>query len=213
MTTNVRASFTPSINPASVKADSIVVTDAITGARVNGSAAADGSVAVVWTLTAGERLKPNGRYIVAIAATISGTNGATLSQGATFAFATVTQVLNTEIRRERIRITIPDANGVSRIIGEPGALPAGGRLWRFAGTSTSSSAIRRPLQATVRSPSNRHGGDPADKVTIADLIDLQVVSTIGNLAGIFALTPFASEDGKSFVVPAGKAVRFTTPEE
>ncbi|HVS32819.1 MAG TPA: Ig-like domain-containing protein [Thermoanaerobaculia bacterium] len=213
LTTNIRASFTPAIDPASVTADSIRVTDALTGARVSGSAAADGTVAVVWTLTAGERLKPNGRYIVEIAASIRGANGTTLSSAATFSFATITQILNTEVNRDRIRISIPDANGFARITAVAGALPAG---WQAV-------AVRRNIdfneryQATAANDGSfsfmiGNGPLASDRITIADLIDLQVINSAGNVAAIFPLTPFTSEDGKSFVAPAGAAVRFTTPE-
>jgi RHS repeat-associated protein len=213
LTTNVRASFAPGIDPASITADSITVADASTGAKVSGSAAADGTVAVVWTLTAGQQLKPNGRYVITVSANIRGSNGALVAHGATFSVATVKQILNTEVHRERIRITMPDANGVSRISGDPGALPAG---WQAV-------AVRRKNDFLVRYQTTAandgsftffigNGGDASDKITIADLIDLRVVSNIGNLAAIFALTPFVSEDGKAFVVPAGEAVRYTTPE-
>ena len=212
LTTNVRASFTPAIDPASVTADSIVVTDAITGAKVDGRAGADGTTAVVWTLTAGQTLRPNAAYNVAVVATIRGTNGAMLGQGATFSFETVREILNTEIHRERIRITIPDANGLSQITGLAGALPAG---WQAVAVRRGRNFIQQ-YQATAAgdgSFSFTLGNGPAeDKVTIADLIDLRVVSTTGNLAGIFALTPFTSADGKSFVAPAGEGIRFTTPE-
>jgi RHS repeat-associated protein len=213
LTTNIRASFSPGIDPASVATDSITVTDALTGAKVGGTAAADGTTAVVWTLTAGQTLKPNGRYIAAIASTIRGTNGAALAKGAIFNFATVTQVLNTQINRDKIRITIPDAGGVSRISGDPGALPAG---WQAVAVRRQHDFIVR-YQATAAGDGSfsfviGNGGDAADKVTIADLIDLRVVNTNGALAGIFSLTPFVSEDGKSLVVPAGAAVRYTTPE-
>ena len=213
LTTNIRASFTPSIDPASVNADSIVVMDAITNTKVGGSAAADGNVAVVWTLTAGDRLKPNGRYTVSISPSIRAANGATLPRASTFTFTTVTEILNTEIHRDRIRITIPGADGISKIVGVAGALPAG---WQAVAVRRHRDFIVR-YQATAAGDGSfaffiGNGGDDADRITIGDLIDLQVISNAGNIAAIFALTPFASEDGKSFVVPAGEAVRYTTPE-
>jgi RHS repeat-associated protein len=213
LTTNVRASFSPGIDPASVVADSITVTDATTGRRVEGAAAADGSVAVVWTIKTGDRLKPNGSYIVAVNASIRGTNGASLARSATFNFSTVTEILNSEIHRERVRITIPDANGLSRITGTAGAIPAG---WQAVAVRRNRDFLVR-YQATAAGDGSfsfvlGNGGDAADKVTIADVIDLQVVSNIGNVAALFALTPFTSEDGKSFVVPAGAAIRYTSPE-
>ena len=213
LTTNVRASFTPAIDPASVVADSITVTDAMTGRRVEGSASADGTVGVVWTIKTGDRLKANASYIVAINSSIRGTNGASLARSATFHFSTVTEVLNSEIHRERVRISIPDANGVSRITGIAGAIPAG---YQAVAVRRNRDFLIR-YQATAAADGSfsfliGNGGDAADKVTIADVIDLQVVSNIGNVAAIFALTPFTSEDGKSFVVPAGAAIRYTSPE-
>ena len=213
LTTNIRASFSPAIDPASVTADAVTVTDAMTGRRVEGAAAADGTVGVVWTLKTGERLKPNASYIVGVSATIRGANGAHLARGATFNFSTVTEILNSDIRRERVRITIPDANGLSRITGEAGAIPAG---WQAVAVRRNRDFLVR-YQATAAGDGSfsfliGNGGDAADKVTMADVIDLQVVSNIGNVAAIFSLTPFTSEDGKSFVVPAGAAIRYTSPD-
>ncbi|HMC22170.1 MAG TPA: hypothetical protein VKL19_10010, partial [Thermoanaerobaculia bacterium] len=136
-----------------------------------------------------------------------------LAHGASFTFATVTQVLNSEVHRERIRITIPDANGISHITGDAGALPAG---WQAVAVRRNKDFIVR-YQGTAAGDGSfsfavGNGGDPADRVDMGDLIDLQVISNIGNVAAIFALTPFVTEDGKGFVVPAGMAVRYTTPE-
>jgi RHS repeat-associated protein len=213
LTTNVRAAFTPGIDPASVSAGSITVVDAFTGATVNGKSAADGTVAVVWTLTAGEKLKPNGRYNVIVSGAIRGTNGATLGSTASYEFSTITELLNAEVHRERIKASIPDATGISHITGLAGALPAG---WQAV-------AVRRNLDFLVRYQATAandgsfafdigNGGSAGDRVTIADLIDLQVISNVGNVAAIFSLTPFVTPDGHGFVVPAGMAVRFTTPE-
>ncbi|MEO8036881.1 MAG: Ig-like domain-containing protein, partial [Acidobacteriota bacterium] len=213
LTTNVRASFTPGIDPASVTSSSITLVDAFTGATVSGKATADGTVAVVWALTAGQKLKPNGRYSVIVSGSIRGTNGATLGSTASFELATITELLNTEVHRERIKASIPDAGGVSHISGTAGALPAG---WQAV-------AVRRNKDFLVRYQATAandglfafdigNGGSIDDRVTIGDLIDLQVVSNTGAVAAIFSLTPFVTADGHGFVVPAGMAVRFTTPE-
>jgi RHS repeat-associated protein len=212
LTTNVRASFTPAIDPLSITDDSILVTNAFTGAKVSGRATADGNAGVLWTLTAGERLQPGSAYNVTIAPSIRGANGATLARSTSFSFATITQLVNTEVRRERIRITIPNAEGVSRISGDPGALPAG---WQAV-------AVRRvrdfhvQYQGTAATDGSFSffigDDDPRDRVTMGDLIDLHVVNTNGALAGIYALTPFVTEDGRGFVAPANMAVRFTSPD-
>ncbi len=212
LTTNIRASFTPGIDPSSITADSISVTDTATGDKVSGNASAEGTLAVVWTLTAGERFKPNKRYLVVIAPSIRGTNGATLQGGKSFSFETLTQLVNTEIHRERIRITIPAEDGTSRIIGDPGALPAN---WQAVAVRRKKDFFVR-YQATAASDGSFSfvigNGDPRDRITMADLIDLQVVNTNGALAGIYALTPFVTEDGRGFVAPPDVAVRFTSPE-
>ena len=212
LTTNVRASFSPAIDPASVTNDSITVVNAITGKPVNGRAAADGTTGVVWTLTAGERFEPNVPYSVVIAQSIRGTNGATLGRSANFSFATVAVFVNTQIRRERIRITIPNEAGISRITGDAGALPAG---WQAVATRRVRDFFVR-YQATAASDGSFSfligDDDVRDRVTMGDFIDLQVVNTNGALAGIYALTPFVTEDGKGFVAPAGAPVTFTSPE-
>ncbi|HEX2836340.1 MAG TPA: Ig-like domain-containing protein [Thermoanaerobaculia bacterium] len=212
LTTNIRASFTPSIDPSSITNDSIRVLNAVTGAPVSGRATADGTTGVFWTLTAGERLEPGTPYLVVIANSIRGTNGAALTGGASYSFTTVAVVLNTEIHRERIRITIPDANGLSRISGLPGAIPAN---WQAV-------AVRRTrdfhvrYQATAASDGSFSfvigDDDPRDRVTMADLIDLRIINSNGILAAIFPLTPFVTEDGRGFVANPTLETKFTTPE-
>jgi RHS repeat-associated protein len=212
LTTNIRAAFTPAIDPASVTNESITVVNAITGKTVSGRAASEGTTGVIWTLTAGERFEPNTAYSVVISQSIRGTNGATLARSASFSFATVAVFVNTQIRRERIRITIPNEAGISRITGDAGALPAG---WQAVATRRVRDFFVR-YQATAASDGSFSfligDDDVRDRVTTGDLIDLQVVNTNGALAGIYALTPFVTEDGKGFVAPAGAAVTFTSPE-
>jgi RHS repeat-associated protein len=213
LTTNVRASFTPGIDPSSITASSITVVDSFTGTAVNGKATADGTVAVVWALTAGEKLKPNGRYSVIVSGAIRGTNGASLGATTSYELATIAQLSNAEVHRERISASIPDGSGVSHITGTPGALPAGWQavavrrnkdfLVRYQGTAAGDGSFAFDIG---------NGGSADDRVTISDLIDLQVVSSVGNVAAIFSLTPFVTADGHGFVVPAGMAVSFTTPE-
>src|SRR4029077_682457 len=153
------------------------------------------------------------RYNVIISGTIRGTNGATLAGGQIYSFSTIAPLLNADVHRERIRITIPDANGTSQIIGDPGALPAG---WQAVAVRRNIDFITR-YQATAASDglfsfTICNGPDATDRVTIGDRIDLQVINTIGNMAAILALTPFVTVDGHGFVAPVGEEIHFSTPE-
>ena len=60
LTTNVRASFSPSLDPASIDDSAIIVVDAQTGSAVGGKAAGD-ATGVTWSITPGQRLKNNAR--------------------------------------------------------------------------------------------------------------------------------------------------------
>ncbi|MGZ8779575.1 MAG: carboxypeptidase regulatory-like domain-containing protein, partial [Thermoanaerobaculia bacterium] len=211
--TGVRATFTPAIDPASVTDDSIKVVDASTGIAVAGKSTADGTLAVNWALTPGTTLESGHRYIVLVSPRIRAPNGAELGNATTYGFTTAEVVLNTEVRAERISITIPDANGVSRVTGGTGALPAN---WQALVVRRRRDFITR-YQATAAADGSftflvGNGGDRADRVTMSDLIDLRVVNNAGNLAAIIPLTPFVTEDRRGFVVPAGEAARFVTAD-
>ena len=206
LTTSVKATFSPAIDPQSVSGESIAVHDE-SGAPVTGLVAAEGTSAVVWTLPPGERLLPNRRYTVSIAPAIRGTNGAPFARTYSFSFSTQKQLVSGDVHREKIRITVPDSSGHSRIVGDPGALPAG---WQAV-------AIRRGRDFTDRPQATAANDgsfviDLPGTIALTDMIDLQVVNSAGSVAAIFALTPFVSEDGKSFIAPPDQDVRFTTAD-
>ena len=110
-----------------------------------------------------------------------------------------------------IRITIPDANGQSTVIGRPGALPAGAQAV----------AVRRgnffitPYQATVagdKSFSFAAGGG-VDRISTSDLIDLQVIDSVSRaVIAVIPLTPFVTADGNGFIAPAGVTTKFTAAD-
>ncbi len=211
LSTGVRATFTPAIDPASVNDASITVLDADTGIAVDGKATADGSVAVNWALTPGTTLQAGHRYTVVVSSAIKAPNGAQLPDGASYSFTTAAVILNSEVRAERISITIPNENGLSRVTGSAGALPAN---WQAVAVRRGRDFVVR-YQATAAADGSftflaGNGGDPLDRVTLSDLIDLRVVNNAGNLAAIIPLTPFVTEDRRGFVVPAGGAARFVT---
>ncbi|MFL6247287.1 MAG: Ig-like domain-containing protein [Thermoanaerobaculia bacterium] len=205
-TTTVEATITPGIDPSSITATSITVIDTTNNTVVAGTAAANGILGIRWTLPPGETLQQGRRYVAAIAADVRGSNGALLGQAYTFSFTTAATVTNDEVHPERIRITIPDANGISKIIGSAGALKAG---WlavpvrRGKDLATPSSAVA----ASDGAFSVTIGG-----VTIDDAIDLRVLNNNGALTAIIPLTPFAAEDGKAFIAPANAAVSFTSAD-
>ncbi|HYI12031.1 MAG TPA: Ig-like domain-containing protein [Thermoanaerobaculia bacterium] len=211
LTTTVEATITPGVDPSSVNAGSLTVIDTTNGTTVSGTVTANGTLGVRWTLPPGETLKQGRRYVAAVASTVRGTNGTPLQQAYTFSFTTAAVVTNDETHPERIRITIPDANGVSRVIGTSGALKAG---WLAVPARRDRDFLTRysTEAATDGSFTVTIGTDPRDRISIADAIDLRVLNNNGALIAIIPLTPFVSEDGKGFVSPANTAVTFTSVE-
>ncbi|HEX9161477.1 MAG TPA: Ig-like domain-containing protein, partial [Thermoanaerobaculia bacterium] len=203
----VKASFAPSIDPQSVNATSIVVVDAQTHAVISGNVVAEGNSAVVWTLPPGERLLPNKTYTVTLAAMIRGMNGAPFGRNYTFSFSTVAQLVSGDVHREKIRITIPDENGHSRVSGDAGALPA---AWQAVVTRRGHDYDPRP-QATAASDGS-FSIDLPGRTELTDQIDLQVINSAGSIAAIFRLTPFVSSDGRSFIAPTDVDTHFTTQD-
>ncbi len=210
--TGVRAAFSTELDSASVTASSIVVTDTATGAIVKGSAVADGATGINWTLTPGQRLANDTIYNVTISGSLKARNGSVLGRNATFSFRTAAELRNSEIHPEKIRITIPDANGVSRVSGTAGALPAG---WNAVAVRRGFDFVTRPQAVAANDGSfafNAGDSGGTDRVSLTDVIDLQIVNNAGNLAGIIPLTPFVTADGRGFVVPPNTAVRYTTTD-
>jgi RHS repeat-associated protein len=193
--TNVQITFSRAIDPASA---GVTVSDA------TGSVTVSGSV-VTWQLPPGEFLKPNKRYTVTVASSTRGTNGAPLTVPHVFSFTTVTQIANTEVRAEKIRITIPDADGNATIIGDPGALPAG---WLAV-------PVRRNRDFATRYQAQA-ASDGSFSVLLAgvstsDSIDLRVLNNNGALSAIIPLAVFVSEDRRGFIAPVtNEVVRFTS---
>lgn len=194
---NVQITFSKDIDPVSA---ALVVTDAV------GSVSVSGPV-LTWRLSTGTFLRPSRQYTVTVPATIRGTNGAMLGQTYAFTFTTITQITSSEVRPERIRITIPDSSGYSKVIGDAGALPTG---WQAV-------PVRRARDFSTRFQATAAGDGSfsiaiAETVSLSDLIDLQAINTAGAIAAIIPLTPFVSEDGRAFVAQAGSQTRFTSPE-
>ena len=206
LTTTVKAIFAPAIDPASVTSDAIVVYDA-TMQRVAGAVAAEGATGVVWSLPAGERLKPNSLYTAHIAPSIRAPNGTPFGRSEIFTFTTVTEVINGEVRPERVRITIPDANHRSRIFGIAGALPSS---WLAIAVRRGSDFVTKP-QGTAGNDGS-FGFTIGENVALSDLIDLQVINAAGAIAAIVPLAPFVTDDAAGFVAAADRDTKFLAPD-
>ncbi|MCA1732030.1 MAG: Ig-like domain-containing protein, partial [Acidobacteria bacterium] len=211
LTTTVRVQFDRALDPSSIAPATIVVTNATNGSRIEGTTSLDGASAVLWTPPSIQRpLSPATRYEASVAASLRATTGAPLGAPYAFGFTTVTTLTSTQVHPERIRITIPQ-NGISTIRGTAGALPSG---WQAVAVRRSNDFIVR-YQATAAADGSFSflaGDATADRITITDAIDLQVLNTSGTLTAIIPLTPFISEDGRSFVASPNTSSTITTPD-
>jgi len=191
----VQVTFSRDIDPASAS---------VTVSNATGAVSVAGPI-VTWKPATGELLEPNTRYTVTVGPTTRALNGATLGRSHTFSFTTVATVTSGEVHTEKIRITIPDAAGTSRIVGDAGSLPAG---W-------SAVPVRRGIDFSSR-PTATAATDGSFSMTVAgvttsDLIDLRVVNSAGAVAAIIPLTPFMTEDGRGFIAPVSTIeMRFTS---
>jgi RHS repeat-associated protein len=164
------------------------------------------------TFTPSRPLVASTQYTVTIQWTLRGTNGAPLGTSASFGFSTNAIPTNANIDPLKVHITMPD-NGVSRIYGDPGALPGG---WRAVPVRLGNDFITR-YQSDVAADGSfsmqaGNGPDASDRITLDDVIDLRVINTAGNVAAVIRLTPFVTADGKGFVAPAGVTTTFKSIE-
>jgi RHS repeat-associated protein len=208
LTTSVEARLEPGIDPGSVNASTLVVLDTTTGKTITAPVSATGNTGVLWKLPAGTGLNPGTRYVATLASSVRGINGTPL--GATFAwsFTTAATFSNSELHPEKIRITIPDANGAVKITGLAGALPENWlaipvRRVRDFGT---------PYSGKAAADGSFTINVDHDRVAISDEIDLRVLNTNGALSAIIPLTPFVDPNGRAFVAPANRAVTFTSAD-
>jgi len=220
LSTGVQVTFNQSIDPASVTASSITVTGA-DGQLVKGATTANGT-ALTWALATGSSLAVNSSYTVTVNGSVRGSHGAPLGATKVYTFSSVTQLISTQINASKIRITIPDANGISVIIGDAGALPTvppEAQVWSVV-------AIRRgnAFVTQYQIKANTDGsfsltigtcggsGNCVDSVTIADHIDLEILNAAQNIAAVIPLTPFVTPDGLGFLAPTNAATDFTSKD-
>jgi len=211
LTTSAKASFSPGVDPLSVRDDSIVVIDESDGSVVPGRAVAQGSVAILWTLTAPTRLRADARYTAVVSGAVRGANGAPLGTSVIATFTTPDTLSDPNVDPSKIRITMPDAEGRAQIIGAPGALA---EHWNAVAVRRGRDFSTRP-QATAdanRSFLVRLGesSDPSDRITIADVLYLQIINEAGSVAAIIPLGPFTTDDNRGFVVRPDVETHYTT---
>ncbi|MBV9186747.1 MAG: Ig-like domain-containing protein [Acidobacteria bacterium] len=220
LSTGVQAIFSQSLDPASVTPGSITVTSS-NGQTVKGTTTASGP-ALTWTLAPGTKLAVNSNYSVQISGSVRGAHGTPFGSTAVYTFSSVTQLTSTQINASKIRITIPDSNGISTIIGDAGALPTvppEANVWSVV-------ARRRGKDFVTQYQAQAHtdgsfsvtigtcggGGNCVDSVTIKDHIDLEILNAAQNIAAIIPLTPFVTADGNGFIAPADQTSTFTSKD-
>ena len=201
-----QAVFAANIDTTSV-ANGITITNLTTGRTMTGTTTAAGAV-VSFNTT--EKLEPASSYALTVAATIRSLSGRLFGRVAVSHFSTLAvPASNTSIHPERIRITIPDANGISTIAGAAGALPAGDQAL----------AVRRGV-AFINSPQATVGNDGGfqftagdgvrDILSTSDVIDLHVIDSVSHaIVAIIPLTPYVTADGTGFLAPVGVTTTFT----
>ncbi|HEX7708965.1 MAG TPA: Ig-like domain-containing protein [Thermoanaerobaculia bacterium] len=204
--TTIQITFDKNIDPATASLTILNSQFSILNSALAGTLTTAGPV-MTWTPAPGTHLDPNTRYLVTVGATTRSTTGAPLGTPHTFAFTTITKLTSTEIDATKIRITIPDANGHSKVLGAPGALPAN---WLALPTRRDRAFATAP-QATAATDGSFTAAIN-ERVHLTDTIDLRVLNQSGALAAIIPLTPFVSEDGRTFVARPNEMTTFTTAD-
>ncbi|HUR79583.1 MAG TPA: Ig-like domain-containing protein, partial [Thermoanaerobaculia bacterium] len=197
----VRAEFDAPIDPSSVAGG-------ITVSNLAGTVSAAGNNV---TFNAGQALKAATQYSITIAPTIRGVNGAPFGRTVVKSFRTSAIPSNGTVRPELIRISMPDADGRSRIYGTAASLPSGSQAV----------AVRRGTdfetryQATVAADGSFSfiAGGGVDRITTSDLIDLEVIDAVSRgIIAVVPLTPFASDDLRTFIAPPDRDTTFLSAD-
>jgi RHS repeat-associated protein len=203
------ATFNLPIDQSSVTG-SIVVTNLTTNSIVAGTVAGDGGVHV--TFTPSQPLAYGSRFSLVVNPAIRSAAGASLGIAGSASFTTpALPPANATFDRTKIQITIPQ-NGIATIRGTAGALPAGDVAIAIRRNQFFIEQYQTEVTASDGSFSFTIGKSVgADRVTIADHIDLQVQDKVSrSIVAVFPLTPFVTADGLGFVAPTDQSVTFTS---
>lgn len=202
--------------------DATSAATAVTLTNQTSNAAVYGDVTVVSDIVTFRPKQPiiaGATYRITVAGTLRGTNGVPFDRSFSSVFSTKAVIPNAEMHLDRIHIRMPTSQGTAVIYGEPGAVSGqriDGKPWIALPIRLGTDFIER-YQAEVRTDGSFEmvvGGGPnvADRVTIADIIELQLVNPTGNVAALVRLTPFVTPDGLGFVAPVGVETKFTSVE-
>ena len=202
----ITVSFDANLDATSASS-AIVVTNATSGTAVAGTASIAGSVL---SFTPSDAIIAGTHYSVLVKSSLRGSNGAPFGRNYNFGFQTQPIVAGTGgVNPLLFHITIPDDNGISRVYGDAGAVPAN---WRIVLTRADHDFIQR-YQATATANGFEvmiGGGAPQDRITLEDVIDARVLNPAGNVATIVHLTPFVTADGRGFIAEPGVANTFVS---
>jgi hypothetical protein len=114
-TTSVKASFSPGLDPQSVKRSTrITVIDDSKRHRRSGTRRRAGHTGILWTLEPGTRLNADTTYTAVVSRTCAAANGTPLGNAVVATFSTVSALTSPERRPSKIRITMPDAMAARR---------------------------------------------------------------------------------------------------
>lgn len=204
---DAHATFDTSIDVGSALG-AMTIENITSGKPLAGSA--DGAGNIV-SFHATSTLEPASTYRVTVWPTVRSTTRAPFGQTVVWEFTTRAIPTNVAIHPELVRITLPDASGISTLVARAGALPSGDQAL----------AIRRnhnfatQYQGTVATDGSVTFvvGDVTDVLSVNDAIDLQVIDATSHaIVAVIPLTPFTTLDGKGFLAPVDRDTRFTTSD-
>ncbi|MCP4546549.1 MAG: Ig-like domain-containing protein, partial [bacterium] len=145
--------------------------------------------------------------------------GGVLYRGGPFSwtFSTAADISSGDIDPDKIHLEIP-VDGVSEILGQPGALPAvapGATPWAVSpSVEGSQDPTSSTCTATVGGGFTCSVGHPPEyPVGIGDTVWLKVFDPAGNEAAHFRIGPFVTQDGKGFVARVGEPTVFTSSDD
>ena len=221
----VWALFTEALDPAAVSSMTLRLELAGTngsgsGAFVRGAVSlGDGGRRIVFSPELA--LAPGRTYLAHFSGDVRDQGGVSYQDGpVTWSFTTATVVVpGGQVRPDRFHVRIPE-DGQTIVWADPGAVPVvpqGQIPWAISPLlvnpdydplsvpTVSANSVGGMPQTTIGDP-------PRDVVDFDSEVWVRVYDPAGDLATTFRLGPFASEDGRGFVVPAGEAVTFTTSD-
>jgi RHS repeat-associated protein len=190
----------------------ILVANTDGGIPFSGAAALDASDPRIIRWTSTGPAAAGATYSVTIQPSIRATNGASFSQTRVFTFRTTPLPRDGVVRPELIHITMPNAQGIARLYGTAGAIPP---LWRV-NVLRPGRGFRTTYNASPKPDGSFEvflgGNDPYDRISIEDIIELQVLNAANNVRVTLQMPPFVTDDGLGFVARPERESAFTSAQ-